>query len=127
MKYYFQPGLRSLFLSYKNKKREYFMNTRFEKKLYLGFLNIHILFHASMEPFYGVWMIDELNHHGYQVGASHVYPLLKEMTLEGLIVMQEKNENGRIRKYYSITDQGRILLSELKLKVKELSKEVMAH
>jgi DNA-binding PadR family transcriptional regulator len=80
-----------------------------------------------MEPIYGVWMIDELKHHGYKVGASHVYPLLKEMTTEGLLIMQEKNENGRIRKYYSITEQGRILLNELKLKVKELTLEVIRH
>lgn len=101
------------------------MNTRFEKKLYLGFLNIHILYHASIEPIYGVWMIDELNHHGYNVGASHIYPLLKEMTAEGLLSMAEKNENGRIRKYYFITEKGNLFLSDLKQKVKELSSEII--
>ena len=101
------------------------MNTRFEKKIYLGFLNIHILYHASKEPIYGVWMIEELKHHGYQVGASHIYPLLKEMTTEALIVMEERNEKGRIRKYYSITPKGKQLLDELKMKVNELSHEVL--
>ncbi|MDD5293687.1 MAG: helix-turn-helix transcriptional regulator [Candidatus Izemoplasmatales bacterium] len=101
------------------------INPRFEKKLYLGFLNIHILYHASIEPFYGVWMIDELKHHGYNVGASHIYPLLKEMTAEGLISMEEKKENGRMRKYYSITDSGTLLLEDLKLKVRELSREII--
>ena len=100
------------------------MSTRFEKKVYLGFLNIHILYHASIEPIYGVWMIDELNHHGYKIGASHIYPLLRKMTTEGLIFMEERNENGRIRKYYSITNKGKILLEDLKHKVKELSGEV---
>ena len=100
------------------------MNARFEKKLYLGFLNLHILFHASIGPIYGTWMIEELNRHGYQVGASHVYPLLKEMTAADLIAMEAKNENGRIRKYYAITGKGRLLLDELKRKVEELSQEV---
>jgi DNA-binding PadR family transcriptional regulator len=100
------------------------MNTQFEKKIYLAFLNIHILYHASIKAIYGIWIIDELKHHGYKVGPSHIYPLLKEMTLEGLIVMDERNEKGRIRKYYTITDKGIILLSELKSKVLELSNEV---
>lgn len=100
------------------------MNTRFEKKLYLGFLNIHILYHASKKPIYGVWMIDELNHHGYKVGASHIYPLLKDMTTEGLLSIVGKNEHGRIRKYYFITAKGKLLLEDLEQKVKELSSEI---
>lgn len=101
------------------------MNGKFEKKLYLGFLNVHILYHASKEPIYGVWMIEELRHHGYNIGASHVYPLLKEMTNEGFLMMDEKNENGRIRKYYTITEAGRELLALLLVKVNELAKEVI--
>jgi DNA-binding PadR family transcriptional regulator len=46
------------------------------------------------------------------------------MTAEGLISMEEKNENGRIRKYYFITDIGKLLLEDLKQNVKELSSEV---
>ena len=38
--------------------------------------------------------------------------------------MEEKNENGRIRKYYFITDIGKLLLEDLKQNVKELSSEV---
>ncbi|MCU0104957.1 PadR family transcriptional regulator [Acholeplasma vituli] len=75
------------------------MNSRYEKKLYLGFLNMHILYHASKEPIYGVWMIEELNHHGYHVGPSHIYPILKEMVKEGLLEVYENSESGRMRKY----------------------------
>jgi DNA-binding PadR family transcriptional regulator len=47
------------------------------------------------------------------------------MTTEALIVMEERNEKGRIRKYYSITPKGKQLLDELKMKVNELSHEVL--
>ncbi len=96
----------------------------FHKKLYLGFLNMHILHHASQEPIYGLWMIEELNHHGYEVGASHIYPLLKSLTDEGYLLMEPKQTEGRIRKYYRITTQGLHLLEELKHKLKELIAEV---
>lgn len=101
------------------------MNTKLENKVYLGFLNIHILYHADKEPVYGIWMIEELNHHGYNVGASHIYPLLKDLTFQGLLTKTERLENGKIRKYYSITEQGKAVLSNLLAKVKELSVEVL--
>ncbi len=100
------------------------MNERFMKKLFLGFLNVHILYHASKAPIYGAWMIEELNHHGYHVGSSHIYPLLKELTKENLLVMNEVLEGGKIRKYYQITPLGNTVLNELKERAKALSKEV---
>ncbi len=100
------------------------MESRYEKKLYLGFLNIHILYHASIEPIYGVWMLEELKHHGYQVGPSHVYPLLKEMVVEGLLSVEENAASGRMRKYYRITEKGLYLLIELYDKIEELSREI---
>ena len=100
------------------------MNSRYEKKLYLGFLNMHILSHASKEPIYGVWMIEELNHHGYHVGPSHIYPILKEMVKEGLLEVYENSESGRMRKYYRITERGKEVLTALNTKLKELTGEV---
>ncbi|MDX9807476.1 MAG: helix-turn-helix transcriptional regulator [Acholeplasma sp.] len=100
------------------------MDQRFMKKLYLGFLNVHILYHASKEPIYGVWMIEELNHHGYHVGPSHIYPMLRDLTKENLLSMTEKLEHGKIRKYYTITALGLEVLKELKQRARELSKEV---
>ncbi len=100
------------------------MNSRYEKKVYLSFLSIHILYHASMDPIYGSWMIEELQHHGYQVGPSHIYPLLKEMVDEGLLVCEENSDSGRMRKYYSITEKGRVLYHQLNEKITELSREI---
>jgi DNA-binding PadR family transcriptional regulator len=95
------------------------------KKIYLGFLQAHVLYHASIEPIYGLFMIQELNHHGYHVGPSHIYPLLNQMEKQGLLIKEEKNEFGKIRKYYQITQAGIELLNDIKIKVKELSNEIL--
>lgn len=103
------------------------MHSTFEKRLHLGFLQLHILHHASIHPIYGTWMMDELKDHGYDVGPSHIYPLLKELMQEGLLTMNEKNEHGKIRKYYQITSLGLSILKDLREKAQELTEEILDH
>lgn len=94
------------------------------QKIYLGFLHVHILYHANKEPFYGAWMIEELKEHGYQIGPSHIYPLLKQLVMEGLLHIKEQLIDGHVRKYYAITSEGKNVLNDLIHKVKELSNEI---
>lgn len=35
------------------------------RDFFLGFIKIYILHHASEEPVYGLWLIEELGRHGY--------------------------------------------------------------
>jgi len=100
------------------------MEGKYENKLFLGFLHLHILYHASKHPFYGVWMLEELREHGYHIGPSHLYPLLKEMTKSGFLEMESRTENKKMRKYYRMTESGNRLMNELLVKVKELTNEV---
>lgn len=100
------------------------MDLSLTKKIYLGFLQAHVLYHASKEPIFGLFMINELNHHGYKIGPSHIYPLLAQMEKQGLLCKEEKLEKGKIRKYYQITKLGLHVLDDMKLKVKELSNEL---
>lgn len=94
------------------------------RKLFLGFIQIHILQHAQKEPFYGLWMIEELQRHGYEISAGTLYPILHNLNKEGLVTAQDKLEAGKIRKYYSITPEGCIVLDKAKLKIKELTMEL---
>lgn len=94
------------------------------RKLFLGFIQIHILHHAQKEPFYGSWMIVELKHHGYDISAGTLYPILHNLEKSELVTVKEKLEGGKIRKYYSITPKGTILLNEAKEKIKELTSEL---
>ncbi|PKM50427.1 MAG: PadR family transcriptional regulator [Firmicutes bacterium HGW-Firmicutes-7] len=94
------------------------------RKFFLGFIQIHILHHAKKEAFYGVWMIEELKEHGYDMSPGTLYPLLHSMEAKGLLAKEEKTIEGKIRKYYKITTLGNEVLDEARKKAYELFKEI---
>ncbi|KKQ33893.1 MAG: hypothetical protein US48_C0007G0001 [Candidatus Levybacteria bacterium GW2011_GWA2_37_36] len=94
------------------------------KNFFRGFIKLHILHHASKEPVYGVWIIEELNRHGYKLSPGTLYPILHSLEEEKLLTSRSETVEGKIRKYYEITDEGKKRLEESKLKVKELVDEL---
>ena len=100
------------------------MQEQIIRKLFLGFIHIHILHHAKKEPFYGSWTIEELKKHGYEISAGTLYPILHNLQKNGALKVEDKNVDGKIRKYYSITQLGENLLNEAKEKAYELFKEI---
>ncbi|MCX7695432.1 MAG: PadR family transcriptional regulator [Caloramator sp.] len=100
------------------------MDNKILRKLFLGFIEIHILYHAKIKPFYGSWMIEELKHHGYEISPGTLYPILHTLCREGLLSVEEQNVNGKIRKYYSITKEGEDILKRAKEKALELINEI---
>ncbi|ABW18815.1 PadR family transcriptional regulator [Alkaliphilus oremlandii] len=100
------------------------MQEQILRKLFLGFIQIHILHHAKKEPFYGVWMIEELSEHGYDMSPGTLYPLLHNMESNKLLEKEERNVDGKIRKYYKITNLGSEVLEEARNKAYELFKEI---
>ncbi|SDI97980.1 PadR family transcriptional regulator [Natribacillus halophilus] len=100
------------------------MEEKILRKLFLGFIQIHILHHAKEHPIYGVWMVEELKEHGYNISAGTLYPILHTMESDGLLTKENRNVGGKIRKYYSITDQGEKVLVEARNKAYELFKEI---
>ena len=55
------------------------------RHLFLGFIRLHILYHATKESICGVELMEELEHHGYDVGPGTLYPMLHQMQKAGLI------------------------------------------
>ena len=94
------------------------------RRLFLGFVQLHILHHAKKEPFFGSWMIAELSSHGYQISAGTLYPILHSMEQAGLLSVQNRLEEGKIRKYYAITKEGEAVLLEGAGKARELISEL---
>lgn len=101
------------------------MKSQIIKKIFNGMIYIHILHHANKEPIYGVWMIEELESHGYHVSPGTLYPILKAMVEENLLEKKDVNVEGRIRKYYSTTEEGNKLLKDLKENLKELTENII--
>lgn len=100
------------------------MQDKILRKFFLGFIQIHILHHGKEDPFYGAWMIEELSEHGYDMSPGTLYPMLKDMTTKGLLIQEERNVEGKIRKYYSTTELGKEVLDKARAKAYELFKEI---
>lgn len=95
------------------------------KDFFLGFVKTHILYHASRGPIYGVEMLEELGRHGYRLSPGTLYPTLHRLEREGYLSVQKRVVGGKVRKYYTITEQGMVVLNEAKKKIAELVNEVL--
>ncbi|WP_332630433.1 PadR family transcriptional regulator [Halalkalibacter flavus] len=100
------------------------MEAKVLRKLFLGFIQIHILHHAKEHPIFGLWMLEELKEHGYDISAGTLYPILHNMEADGLLVREERKVEGKIRKYYTTTAKGDTVLNEARAKAFELFKEI---
>lgn len=95
------------------------------RDFFLGFIKIHILYHASKEPIYGLWLIEELDRHGYKLSPGTLYPILHSLEEKTLLESYQQTVEGKIRKYYKITLKGKEALAEARQKIKELVSEVI--
>ena len=98
---------------------------RLLREFLLGFMRIHILHHAAEQPIYGLWMRDELARHGYDLSVGTLYPMLHQLEECGYLTSERWQVDGRIRRYYEATPEGRWLLEELRTKLRELLDEVV--
>ena len=96
-----------------------------QKQFLLGFIKIHILYHASREPVYGMWLMDELARHGYSLSPGTLYPVLHSLEEQGYLDSDREVVNGKMRRYYSITRDGRKALSLARERVRELVDEII--
>lgn len=93
------------------------------RKLFLAFMQVHILHHAKQEPIYGTWMMEELKRHGYEISAGTLYPIFHNLEKDGLLVSENIAVNGKMRKYYSCTEKGSSVLEQANRKIAELKIE----
>jgi DNA-binding PadR family transcriptional regulator len=90
-----------------------------------GFVRLHILYHAEKESICGTEMIAELGRHGYQLGPGTLYPILHGMEEAGYLSCEPMVVLGKRRKNYRITKKGRKLLTDARIKLRELFSEVV--
>jgi DNA-binding PadR family transcriptional regulator len=70
-------------------------------------------------------MAKELAHHGYRISPGALYPTLHKMEAEGLIRSTQQVVDGRMRRSYLATGQGRRALGVAKRQLRELADEVL--
>ena len=95
------------------------------RDFFLGFVKVHVLHHAAQEPVYGLALLAELRRHGYELGPGTLYPLLHGLEAAGYLAREDRVVGGKVRKYYAITDAGRLALAEARVKIAELVDEVL--
>jgi DNA-binding PadR family transcriptional regulator len=95
-------------------------HSKLYRDLLLGFVKIHVLHHASREPIYGVGIGAELDRHGYHLSPGTLYPLLRNLESTGFLERDDRIVDGKIRKYYEITDLGRTALEQSRRKIVDL-------
>lgn len=96
-----------------------------DKDLYGGLIRLHILHHAAEGPVFGLGIIEELRHHGYEMSAGTLYPMLHGLEKKGYLTSRHERAGRRGRRVYEITEQGRSALSDARAKVKELFGELI--
>ena len=96
------------------------------REILLGFWKVHILHHASEEPIYGLWAINELRRHGYAISPGTLYPLLNRMRRLGWLKCKSEPGGGRrARKEYRLTASGGKVLNLVRQQIRELHDEVV--
>lgn len=86
------------------------------KNLLSGSTTMLLLKLLDDKDMYGYEMIDELGKRSddtFSLKAGTLYPLLHSLEKDGMVNSYEENaDNSRVRKYYSITKDGKKLLKE---------------
>ncbi|OHD72442.1 MAG: PadR family transcriptional regulator [Spirochaetes bacterium RBG_16_49_21] len=86
----------------------------------LGFIKIYILQYAEKEPVYGKEIHDQLQEYGYKISFGTLYNTFHGFEEKGYLIHEDRNINGKIRKYYTLTDRGKEAFNKAKEKAKEL-------
>lgn len=94
------------------------------RNFFLGFIRLHLLHHAAIEPIFGLDMIRELERHGYNLSPGTLYPILHNLEQDGFLESRKQVVAGKVRKYYIITKSGRDTLRDAMEKVRELFDEI---
>jgi DNA-binding PadR family transcriptional regulator len=100
------------------------------REIQFALWKIHILHHAKERPIYGLWLLEELRRHGFQVSPGTLYPLLSRMYKRGWLRTVQRRSimaSAKARREYVLTRKGAVALAQLRRQVDELHGEVVRH
>ena len=84
-----------------------------------GLLDVCVLAAIKQEDSYGYKIIKDMKPY-VTISESTLYPILRRLEAGALLTVHSVEHNGRLRKYYHITDTGRARIEEFKEEWKEL-------
>jgi DNA-binding PadR family transcriptional regulator len=65
------------------------------------------------EPGYGYALLDQLRGSGFAVDANTLYPLLRRLESQGMLISEWNTQDARPRKFYRISPAGERLTTAL--------------
>lgn len=83
-----------------------------DSQLRRGILDACVLAVLEKGESYGYQLVKDIGRF-IEITESTLYPILKRLEQAELLVVFSKEYNGRLRKYYSITNAGREKITEL--------------
>ena len=84
-----------------------------------GLLEVCVLAAIKTEDSYGYRIVKDLNPY-VEISESTLYPILRRLEGAQLLTVKSVEHNGRLRKYYSITEQGRERIESFKSEWNEI-------
>ena len=78
-----------------------------------GLLDVCVLAAIQSEDSYGYQIIKDIKPY-VDVSESTLYPILRRLEEGRLLTVRSVEHNGRLRKYYHITDAGRARIEDFK-------------
>ena len=90
-----------------------------DTQLKRGVLDICVLSSLQENPSYGYKIIKDVSS-CIEISESTLYPILKRLESNDCVVSNKVEHNGRLRKYYSITDAGKNRIDEFLLEWEKL-------
>ena len=76
------------------------------------------------KPMYGYNLIKILEERGIPIEANTLYPLMRRLEAQGLLKSEWETGEGKPRKYYVLTEDGKLVLDKTKLHWYEFSGNV---
>ena len=84
-----------------------------DAQLKRGFLEACVLALLRRGDSYGYQLVKDISPH-IEISESTLYPILRRLEAQSLLTVYSVEHNGRLRKYYRITDSGKDELTFLK-------------
>ena len=85
-----------------------------------GLLDVCVLAAIKSEDSYGYKIIKDMKPY-IELSESTLYTILKRLEASAMLTVRTTEHDGRLRKYYRITDDGIKRLEDCKIEWKELS------
>jgi DNA-binding PadR family transcriptional regulator len=90
-----------------------------------GAVKLFVLQRAGEGPVYGNAIARELEQLGHRISSGTLYPILHSLEQQGLLLSTVRVNQGRLRRYYTLTDGGRTCLEQTRDQVSPLIGELL--